>query len=330
MINLYSLKGRSLSKLEAEPFSKEREIQNLVEGNLETLFERPLRLVRSEFFIKDSIKDSRIDTLAYDEENKAFVVIEYKKKTSSSLIDQGYSYLSALLNHKADFVAEYNEQFGEETGVLKRGAVDWSASRVIFISPSFNSTQRSAANFKDVPFSLWQIKKHTNGFISLEHIQPDSKEKLSQISGASPNKTVSDIEEVSEQVRAYTEEDHLGKGSEKAIKIWEGLKEKLEALENIEFQPTKLYMGLWKDGTHVARIQIQRKDLQVKIIRGPRPQEKKQRYFAIDDPKEITTQVSLYKRDQPGEGFAYQFKIEKESEIKYAIFLITQKLEFLG
>jgi RecB family endonuclease NucS len=54
----------------------------------------------------------RIDNLAFDQESKAFVIIEYKKGHSYSVIDQGYSYISLLLNNKADFVLEYYERTG--------------------------------------------------------------------------------------------------------------------------------------------------------------------------------------------------------------------------
>jgi hypothetical protein len=35
---------------------------------------------------------------------------EYKKGRSESVIDQGYSYLSTMLNHKADFILEYKDE----------------------------------------------------------------------------------------------------------------------------------------------------------------------------------------------------------------------------
>ena len=38
-----------------------------------------------------------------DNENKSFVIIEYKIDQSFSVIDQGYAYLGILLNNKAEF-----------------------------------------------------------------------------------------------------------------------------------------------------------------------------------------------------------------------------------
>jgi RecB family endonuclease NucS len=58
------------------------------------LFE--LDLVKSEF----ELHGLRIDTLAFDNESKAFVIIEYKKDRNFSVVDQGMAYLNLMLNKK--------------------------------------------------------------------------------------------------------------------------------------------------------------------------------------------------------------------------------------
>ena len=89
--------------IKEHPFSLEKEIQSITEENLKTVF--GLHFVKSEF----SLNNFRIDTLAYDEEAGTFVIIEYKRDKNFSVIDQGYAYLSLMLNNKADFILEYNE-----------------------------------------------------------------------------------------------------------------------------------------------------------------------------------------------------------------------------
>ena len=71
-------------------------MQTLVESNLQTIF--TLMIVRSEF----DLHGFRIDTLAFDKESKAFVIIEYKKDRNLSVVDQGIAYLNLMLNNKAD------------------------------------------------------------------------------------------------------------------------------------------------------------------------------------------------------------------------------------
>ena len=144
---------KQLDLIKEVPFKFEKEIQTIVEHNLITLLK--LDLIKSEF----SLNNFRIDTLAFDMEAKSFVIIEFKRDKSFSVIDQGYAYLSLMLNNKADFILEYNES---QKSTLRRSDVDWSQSRVIFISPSFTNYQKEAINFKDLPIELWEIKRYSN------------------------------------------------------------------------------------------------------------------------------------------------------------------------
>ena len=93
--------------------------------DLQELFD--LTFVKSEF----ELHGLRIDTLAFDKESGAFVIIEYKKDRNFSIVDQGFAYLNLMLNNKADFILEYNEAFSGQP--LKREDIDWSQSRIIFI-----------------------------------------------------------------------------------------------------------------------------------------------------------------------------------------------------
>ena len=147
-MRLFSNDKGVLTKVNVEPFKLERNIQELIEKNTNEIFN--LEFISSEF----SIGNYRIDSLCYDNENKSFVIIEYKKGSSYSVIDQGYSYLSTMLNNKSDFILEYNEK---TNNTLRRDSVNWTQSRIIFISPSFNSYQKNSVNFKDIPFELWEV-----------------------------------------------------------------------------------------------------------------------------------------------------------------------------
>ena len=70
--SLYKI-SKNLEPLKETPFKKERELQNIFEANLPQIM--GLMLVKSEFVIKNK----RVDTLAFDQESKAFVIIEYKE-----------------------------------------------------------------------------------------------------------------------------------------------------------------------------------------------------------------------------------------------------------
>ena len=61
----------SVTRIKEKPFRLERDLQRLFEQNLQTLMN--LEIVKSEC----TIKDKRLDTLAFDPQSKAFVIIEY-------------------------------------------------------------------------------------------------------------------------------------------------------------------------------------------------------------------------------------------------------------
>ena len=79
-MRIFSLdNGLKLTEITEYQFTTERHIQTLVESYLQTIF--ALMVVRSEF----ELHGFRIDTLAFDRESKAFVIIEYKKIEISRL-----------------------------------------------------------------------------------------------------------------------------------------------------------------------------------------------------------------------------------------------------
>jgi RecB family endonuclease NucS len=117
-LRIFSIKGTKLTEITEEQFPLEKDIQRLTEANLQQIFE--LDLVRSEF----EIHGLRIDTLAFDKESGAFVIIEYKKDRNFSVVDQGVAYLNLMLNNKADFILEYDERAYHYYLKLKRDDVD--------------------------------------------------------------------------------------------------------------------------------------------------------------------------------------------------------------
>jgi RecB family endonuclease NucS len=113
--------NNKLEPIREQEYKLEREIQKLTEDNLKTIFN--LELIKSEF----ALNNFRIDSLAFDHENNSFVIIEYKRDKNFSVIDQGYAYLSLMLNNKADFILEYINKSNKE---VKKESFDWSQTKV--------------------------------------------------------------------------------------------------------------------------------------------------------------------------------------------------------
>ena len=156
---LFKKNSLTLNEIKEKPFKLEKNLQEIAENNLEKVY--GLEFVCSEF----AVWEFRIDTLAYDPENKSFVIIEYKRDRSFSIVDQWYSYLALLLNNKAEFVLKYNEEFKSP---IQKSDINWESSKVIFVANGFTSYQKNAINFKDLPIELWESRQFENEIIPLE------------------------------------------------------------------------------------------------------------------------------------------------------------------
>jgi len=294
---------KKLEHIKDVPFKLEKEIQKLTEENLNILL--GLDFIKSEF----SLNNFRIDTLAFDNEAKAFVIIEYKKDKNFSVIDQGYAYLSLMLNNKADFILEYNES---KSKTLKRNDVDWSQSKVIFVSPMFTTYQREAINFKDLPIELWEIKKFENNTLSFEQIQKTTaKESIKTIS-----KSDDIVEKVSKEIVVFTEQDHLIKAEFETRELYERLKERLLNMDdNVTIHPKKVTIGFKIDKNIFCDIVPLAKGLKIFV---------NLKSGDLQDPKNIARDVSNV--GHWGNG-SYEIKMIDAEDIDYIISLIKQSLK---
>jgi hypothetical protein len=235
-MRLYKTISGSLERVKIKPFQLEKEIQTIVESNVSNLFD--LEFIKSEL----TFGNFRFDTLCFDNETNSFVIIEYKKGSSYSVIDQGYTYLSLLLNNKSDFILEYNETLDRN---VKRDEVDWSQSKVIFISPHFTDYQKNSINFKNLPFELWEITRYSDDSIGLSKISTESVVDINSTIGDETTNGV--VGKVSREVIRYDEEFHISKSKnrpEYVIELYRRLKNRImEIGENIEIRFGKQTIG---------------------------------------------------------------------------------------
>ena len=318
-MQLFKSESGELLPIERDAFKLEKDIQSLVEANMDTIF--GLEFVSSEF----SIAEFRLDSLAYDEQNNSFVIIEYKKGSSYSVVDQGYSYLSTMLNNKADFILEYNEKTGK---TLRRDDIDWSSSRVIFVSPSFNSYQKNSVNFRDVPFELWEIKKYEQDLVALSQIESSSTESIDKLSSGNPRSVIS---QVTSQVKVPTEEEHVAGIGADLMGVWSLLKEKLSEYDDTSFASKKGYIAWRRGSATVCFIHFRKKNLKIDISRGVSDGKGKtsKRFFTIDDPKNLTEERN-WTWKSGAEGHSYIINLADEETINYVVYLLDQKFRSIA
>lgn len=300
-MKLYQQKNTALSSLKEKPFKLEREIQTIFEQNLTQLLD--LELVKSEF----TIKNKRIDTLAYDTQSNAFIIIEYKREKNHSVVDQGFTYLNLMLENKADFILTYNEVLEKK---LHSKAVDWSQTRVIFVSPSFTENQKQATNFKDIAIELYEIKRYEKDIIAINAIK-----KTASATSIKPLTEKSEsLKKITSEIKVYTEDYHLEKYSDEIKELYESYKNAiLNLTEDIEVVPKKLYIAFKKD-RNIADIVTLKKGLKI-FINLPKG--------TLDDPKNIMRDVS--EKGHWGNG-DYEILVSNTSNLEYLMSLIKQAL----
>jgi len=296
---LYTNQTGKLKEVKEKPFKLEKDIQKVFEENLPALI--GLELVKSEF----TIKNKRIDTLAYDSQASAFIIIEYKRDKNISVVDQGFTYLSLMLENKADFIVEYNECLKRN---LKRDDVDWSQTRVAFVSPSFTENQKQATNFKDIGIELWEVKQYENDTIS---INPIKKSVAAETIKPITQQTQS-LKNITAEIKVYTEQDHIEKASDQIAELYEKFKASiLNLTDSIEIKPQKFYIA-FKKGKNITDITIQKKSLKIFI---------NAKWGQLDDPKKIAKDVSNIGHSGNGD---YQIQVEDDKDLEYIMSLVKQ------
>lgn len=299
---LYHNTSGQLQTIQEQPFKLEKELQTLVEANLSQLMN--LDLVKSEF----SVKNRRIDTLAFDPQTSGFVIIEYKRDRNLSVVDQGFSYLSIMLDNKAEFIIEYNESLKKN---LRRHEVDWSQSRVVFVAPSFTENQRQAANFKDIAIELWEVRRYENGIVSINPIRKTSRESIQQVAAKE-----SKIEQVSQEIKVYEEDDHLQRCSEAIKELYDELKSRILSLDGLEVSPTKTYIGFKHNNRIITDVEFLRNHIKQRV---------NLKLGHLDDPKELFRDMSTLGHWGLGD---YEAKYGPEVDLDYLMSLVKQSYQF--
>jgi len=301
-MEIYLNKKQELSSVRTKPFRLEKDIQNLVESNLQTLFK--LDLVKSEF----SINNYRLDSLCFDIESKSFVIIEYKKDKNYSVIDQGFSYLSTVLENKGDLIIEYQEKFGKR---VRKDSIDWSQIRIVFISPSFSQYQKDSINFKDLPIELYEIQQYENDLVTLNKIQ--SKSSSTSINDLSDGGVIG---KVKSEIKVYTEESITDYGSDFTKELYSQYKNKiLELGDDINVKFTQRYIGFKRGKKNFTDITVSKDFIKIWL---------NQKKGKIDDSKNLCRDVSNIGHWGNGD---YELRVTDNKDFEYILSLIRQSYE---
>lgn len=265
---LFAISNDKLSPIEQANFAAEKELQTLIEKNLEAVF--GCRHVASEFSTGPQ-HAGRIDTLALSEDGNP-VIIEYKKVESSELINQSLFYLAWLHDHRGDFEMAVQKCLG------RKSAVDWSDVRVLCIAPNYKKYDLYAVQVMGANIELWTYRRFKNGTLYLEEvlqrsyssaIDPAFQGKNSVIVAAGKKAAVT------KATSSYTFEEHLEGKSKLVQELALAVEEFTLGLDSaIEEAPKKFYVA-YKMAKNIVCMEIQHQKvvlflkLDPKSVAGP-------------------------------------------------------------
>jgi predicted transport protein len=231
-------KGSNLKVVPRTEFKKEKDLQTLLEENLEEVF--GCRFVSSEFRT-GTAHGGRIDTLALSEDNNP-VIIEYKKVQDANLVTQGLYYLDWIKDHKGDFEIVARDRLGEIS-------VDWSHVRVLCIAPEYDKFALHAVKHMGEGIELWQYHLYENGIIELSEIyrsaiQKTKKSDANRVEGVKPK-------------GGYELQSLLKTATPKTLEIYEELNDYILSLNDAIFGvPLKQYIA-YKLAKNVVCLEVQ-------------------------------------------------------------------------
>lgn len=247
-IKLFKVKPE-VKALEASTVLLEKELQNLIESNMEQFF--GVKFLKSEFVITSG----RMDSIGIDE-NYSPVIFEYKRSINENVINQGLFYLDWLLDHKADYKLLVIDRYGTETAEK----IDWSVPCVICIANDFTRYDIHAVNQMQRNIKLVKYKKYSDDLILFEHVN-------TPVAGHS-----SDNEIVVTNTTNYAQKTHkekLATASEIMRTLYDAVCDYIDSLgDDLIPNQLKLYLA-YKKVQNVFCIEIYQRQIVVRVKLNP-------------------------------------------------------------
>ena len=255
---LFLISKGKLSAVNPTKFDREKELQKLIESNLEQVF--GCRFIATEFPTGE-VHAGRIDTLALSEEKNP-VIIEYKKKKSSDLINQSLFYLAWIQDHRGDFEIAAQKTLGNEV------QVDWSDIRVICIAPDYTKYDLHAVQVMGTNLELWVYRLFANDSLYFEKAR--RRYTVTSSTNDSKELTAGQKAALSRKTGVYTVEQHFEKKPADIQDLARSVQEFIVGLDSaIEEVPKKNYIA-YKLSKNIICMQFQRDKVRMYVKLDPK------------------------------------------------------------
>lgn len=231
-IQLFRLSHGKATELAGRAVALERELQSLIEGQMETLL--GVRFLASEYATGKTHR-GRIDTLGLDE-NGCPVIVEYKRHSTENVINQGLFYLDWLLDHQAEFRWLVMEKLGKDVAEQ----IEWAGTRLLCIAADFTRYDQYAVQQIPRNIELIRYKLFGEDLLLLELVNAQTvvdvtaaKASTETTGEALAPKPVSKDKTLAEQLALATPDIRLLYEQARAFMVVQG--------EDVQEKPLKLY-----------------------------------------------------------------------------------------
>ncbi len=260
---IFEIEKGKAKRVRLSEFKLEKDLQRLIEENMETIFN--CRLIATEFST-GNIHSGRIDSLAISEDFNP-VIIEYKKVASSDLINQSLYYLHWIRDHKGDFQVAANKTLGNNI------EVDWSDIRVICIAPEYKKYDLHAVQVMGANIELWQYKLYENGILNIEEVYKRTNTSPREVEDYNEKNPVM-VEAgkkaaITRKNAVYTIEEHFNNLDKSLVDLFNTVRDYITSLDSsIEELPKKNYIA-YKTSQNFVCLQTYKKKLTLYLKLNP-------------------------------------------------------------
>ena len=278
----------------------ERDIQNIFEASLHGML--GVHFLASEY---STSFGGRMDTLGIDDEGNP-CIIEYKKGSNESVINQALSYLRWLLDHKENFIALCNDK---NIGIT----VQWNSPRVICVAESYNKFDTDTADLLPINIELYRYKLYEGNILTLDS---ENYQKV-KIQNATRLKT-KDMDQPEKLQETYTVDDHLAVASKSTHDVFNALRERILALDKeILEEPKKLYIAYKTTRNFVDVVIIKSKLIVYLNIKSG----------TLDDPRGLARDLTTPKPIGHWGNGDYDIYVSEATDLDYVMSLIQQSYD---
>ena len=304
---LFAVTKTTLSTVDQTNFATEKDLQTLIERNLESVF--GCRFVATEF--PTGVQHAgRIDTLALSEDNNP-VIIEYKKVESSELVNQSLFYLAWIQDHRGDFEIAAQKSLGNKV------EVDWSDIRVICLAPNYKRYDLHAVQVMGANLELWTYRVFTNDSLYLEEVFQKSLTASPSSSPSDKGLTAGQKAALSRKTGIYTVEQHFKDKPDPIKELAQSVRDFLVDLDSaVEEVPKKCYIA-YKISQNFVCMEIHKAKVLLYVKLDPK---------TIDSPKNArdVTNIGHY-----GTG-NLELSVKNQSDLEIVKPLLEQAYQKVG